>query len=249
MLYLDMPTDRAVAMLRQREAATHTHGDIHETDSAYLAACRQAALEAAALYGWKTIPCLDPAGTCGPLTRFTGTSGRRQLPCSTERNDNMGQEVAKVKKILRQQIREAMAELTDQERAWSERGADPALPGAPQAGRGPYGAPLLRRGAGSGHRRPHPDPAGPGQDRVPADAAGVPDGGRAITALEDLVPLLQQQPVVGGQIGLALGGVDDQGVHPAPGPEDLHLAGRGSLPISTMPAASIRTISSSWDAG
>jgi len=61
-LYLDMPTDRAVAMLRQREAATHTHGDIHETDSAYLAACRQAALEAAALYGWKTIPCLDPAG-------------------------------------------------------------------------------------------------------------------------------------------------------------------------------------------
>lgn len=61
-LYLDMPTDRAVAMLRQREAATHTHGDIHETDSAYLAACRQAALEAAALYGWRTIPCLDPAG-------------------------------------------------------------------------------------------------------------------------------------------------------------------------------------------
>ena len=32
----------------------------------------------------------------------------------------MGQEVAKVKKILRQQIREAMAELTDQERAWSD---------------------------------------------------------------------------------------------------------------------------------
>lgn len=61
-LCLDMPTDRAVAMLRQREAATHTHGDIHETDTAYLAACRQAAQEAAALYGWQTVPCLDGAG-------------------------------------------------------------------------------------------------------------------------------------------------------------------------------------------
>ena len=61
-LCLDMPTDRAVAMLRQREEATHTHGDIHETDTAYLAACRQAAQEAAALYGWQTVPCLDGAG-------------------------------------------------------------------------------------------------------------------------------------------------------------------------------------------
>ena len=32
----------------------------------------------------------------------------------------MGTEVAKVKKILRQQIREAMDELTDQEKAWSD---------------------------------------------------------------------------------------------------------------------------------
>lgn len=32
----------------------------------------------------------------------------------------MGTEVAKVKKILRQQIREAMGELTDQEKAWSD---------------------------------------------------------------------------------------------------------------------------------
>ena len=32
----------------------------------------------------------------------------------------MGQDVAKVKKILRQQIREAMDELTDQEKAWSD---------------------------------------------------------------------------------------------------------------------------------
>ena len=103
-LYLDMPTDRAVAMLRQREAATHTHGDIHETDSAYLAACRQAALEAAALYGWRTIPCLDPAGNLRSIDEIHGDIWQA-APCSTERNDNMGQEVAKVKKILRQQIR------------------------------------------------------------------------------------------------------------------------------------------------
>ena len=49
-------------MLRRREAATHTKGDIHETDTAYLAACRSAALEAAAVYGWRVIPCLDGDG-------------------------------------------------------------------------------------------------------------------------------------------------------------------------------------------
>lgn len=62
-LYLDMPTPQAVALLRQREAATHTQGDIHETDSAYLALCRETARQAADRYGWRTVSCLDPAGT------------------------------------------------------------------------------------------------------------------------------------------------------------------------------------------
>ena len=61
-LYLDMPTPQAVALLRQREAATHTQGDIHETDSAYLALCRETARQAADRYGWRTVSCLDPAG-------------------------------------------------------------------------------------------------------------------------------------------------------------------------------------------
>ncbi|MDO4516723.1 MAG: thymidylate kinase [Bacillota bacterium] len=61
-LYLDLPTEKSVEMLRQREADTHTKGDIHETDTAYLAACRSAALEAAEVYGWKRISCLDPQG-------------------------------------------------------------------------------------------------------------------------------------------------------------------------------------------
>ena len=61
-IYLDLPTERSVEMLRLREAATHTRGDIHETDSAYLAACREAALDAAEACGWKRISCLDEEG-------------------------------------------------------------------------------------------------------------------------------------------------------------------------------------------
>lgn len=48
-LYLDMPTDRAVSLLRQRESDTHTQADIHELDTGYLAACRSCALQAAQL--------------------------------------------------------------------------------------------------------------------------------------------------------------------------------------------------------
>ena len=66
-LLLDVPTDRSEAMLRRREAQTGTKGDIHETDSAYLAACRAAAQRAAALWGWTRIPCLDPAGRLRPV--------------------------------------------------------------------------------------------------------------------------------------------------------------------------------------
>ena len=61
-IYLDLPTGKSVEMLRQREAVTHTKGDIHETDSDYLAACREAALDAAEVYGWKRVACLDEAG-------------------------------------------------------------------------------------------------------------------------------------------------------------------------------------------
>ena len=61
-LYLDMPTERAVELLRRREAETHTRGDIHEVDTAYLAACRESALQAARLLGWRMIPCVDGAG-------------------------------------------------------------------------------------------------------------------------------------------------------------------------------------------
>lgn len=61
--YLDMPTERAVEMLRHREQATRTTGDIHETDVQYLALCRKTALRAAHCLGWRTISCVDRNGT------------------------------------------------------------------------------------------------------------------------------------------------------------------------------------------
>ena len=61
-VYLDMPTEQAVRLLRSREASTHTKGDIHEVDTGYLALCRKTALRAADCLGWVKIPCVDGAG-------------------------------------------------------------------------------------------------------------------------------------------------------------------------------------------
>ena len=61
-IYLDMPTEKAVELLRQREAATQTQGDIHETDTDYLSACRDTALDAVQAYGWHLVSCVDDAG-------------------------------------------------------------------------------------------------------------------------------------------------------------------------------------------
>ena len=61
-IYLDMPTQRAAELLRRREGETHTAGDIHEVDTAYLARCRQVALRAAGLCGWTRVSCVDEAG-------------------------------------------------------------------------------------------------------------------------------------------------------------------------------------------
>ena len=58
-LYLDMPTDFAVQLLRSREQATNTTADIHEVDDGYLASCRAAALQAAKVLGWTVIPCVE----------------------------------------------------------------------------------------------------------------------------------------------------------------------------------------------
>ena len=61
-LYLDMPTEVTERMMRRRESDTHTHADIHEVDDAYLAACRDAAAQAADFYGWRRVSCADGEG-------------------------------------------------------------------------------------------------------------------------------------------------------------------------------------------
>lgn len=60
--YLDMPTGLSVSLLREREASTHTQGDIHERDDSYLAQCRSCAQQAAQVLGWERISCVDSAG-------------------------------------------------------------------------------------------------------------------------------------------------------------------------------------------
>ena len=57
-LYLDVPTDATVHMLRAREAATDTHADIHERDTTYLRACRESAAQAAEVLGWYRVACV-----------------------------------------------------------------------------------------------------------------------------------------------------------------------------------------------
>ena len=58
-VYLDMPTEKSVQLLRSREEATHTKADIHEVDTVYLTLCRQTALRAAEHYGWRRVSCVD----------------------------------------------------------------------------------------------------------------------------------------------------------------------------------------------
>ncbi len=58
-LFLDMPTDVSVQLLRSRERSTGTQGDIHEVDESYLALCRETALAAAEYNQWTMIPCVQ----------------------------------------------------------------------------------------------------------------------------------------------------------------------------------------------
>lgn len=57
-IYLDMPTDFTERLMRRREQDTNTKADIHEQDTAYLAACRRTGRAAAAFYGWTVVECV-----------------------------------------------------------------------------------------------------------------------------------------------------------------------------------------------
>lgn len=57
-IYLDVPTGFTEKLLRHREADTNTQADIHEKDTQYLTACRQAGRAAASFYNWTVIQCV-----------------------------------------------------------------------------------------------------------------------------------------------------------------------------------------------
>ena len=52
-IFLDVDVALALANIEKRRAGR----DIHENHASYLARCRESALEAAARYGWYTVPC------------------------------------------------------------------------------------------------------------------------------------------------------------------------------------------------
>ena len=56
-IYLDLPTEISVRMLRLRQEATHTQADIHEQDGDYLRACRESAQEIVERLGWRRVDC------------------------------------------------------------------------------------------------------------------------------------------------------------------------------------------------
>ena len=55
-LYLDVDLETSRMRMREREAREHTHADIHELDSDYLARCLHTADMACEHYGWQRIP-------------------------------------------------------------------------------------------------------------------------------------------------------------------------------------------------
>jgi len=58
-IYMDIDAKRAAQRLRRRQAETGTDGDIHEKDMEYLLQCAKSGKQAAQLYGWSMIGCID----------------------------------------------------------------------------------------------------------------------------------------------------------------------------------------------
>lgn len=56
-IYLDVPTDLTEMMLRKREQDTHTQGDIHEQDLAYLLPVPGDGTGGGGFFGWQVISC------------------------------------------------------------------------------------------------------------------------------------------------------------------------------------------------
>jgi dTMP kinase len=56
-IYLDMPVDISQELMTGRYDGNEVKKDVHESNISYLQSCRQAALYAAKMLGWKVIKC------------------------------------------------------------------------------------------------------------------------------------------------------------------------------------------------
>lgn len=62
-IYLDVDLELSLMRMKHRQEKTHTSGDIHETDTAYLQKCLRTASLACDTLGWKRIPCRAADGS------------------------------------------------------------------------------------------------------------------------------------------------------------------------------------------
>lgn len=65
-VYMDVTLESADENLRSREAKKGQSGDIHETDSGYLAKCLTVAKKAADYYGWNIVKCTSDGAMRNP---------------------------------------------------------------------------------------------------------------------------------------------------------------------------------------
>lgn len=68
-IYLDMPAEVSRELLGIRYNGDETKKDIHERDGAYLSSCRESAVYAAGLLGWRVVDCAE-SGKPKPIGRI-----------------------------------------------------------------------------------------------------------------------------------------------------------------------------------
>lgn len=56
-IYMDIPVEKAVERIKERQAVTGTLADIHERDIEYLKECGRCGSQAADYYGWRKVSC------------------------------------------------------------------------------------------------------------------------------------------------------------------------------------------------
>jgi dTMP kinase len=56
-IYMDIPVEKAVERIKERQAVTGAAADIHERDIDYLTECGRCGTQAADYYGWRKVSC------------------------------------------------------------------------------------------------------------------------------------------------------------------------------------------------